>query len=102
AALAAQTPPATITLDDAIRLALTQQPDVLSAQAEVRSAAGQLRSSRSDLLPSINASASSSRFQNISGFGAGTLNGASTSIGASQLVYDLGRTTNSVAAARAQ
>lgn len=90
--------PGVLTLNDAISLALSRQPNIASASAGRRSAEGSLQSAESGLLPSVSVSASKLRQQDEpAGF-----QGASTSVSASQLIFDLGRTPHTVAAARAQ
>jgi outer membrane protein len=89
--------PAPLTLDAAILYAFEHQPEIAIAGASVRSAEGAAQSVRSALMPSVHASASKSRMQDEpAGF-----QGADTSVTASQLLYDLGRTSNTVASARA-
>lgn len=90
--------PGVLSLEDAISLALSHQPDMASAAGGTRTAEGALQTAESGLLPSVSLNASKSRQQDEpAGF-----QGASTSVSASQLVFDLGRTPHTVAAARAQ
>lgn len=90
--------PASMTLDQAIAQALANHPSIASAAAGRRSAEGAVMSARSALLPSVQASASKSRIQDEPPL----FEGASTSVSASQLLFDLGRTPHTIAAAQAQ
>ncbi|HEY3266788.1 MAG TPA: TolC family protein [Armatimonadota bacterium] len=97
AALAPASGADTLSLDEAIRYALSHQPDVATARAQAQSASGQLRVAASGYLPTVSVSASTGRIQDQpSGYQA-----AATTVSARQLLFDLGRTPYSVAAARA-
>lgn len=112
-------------LDEAVRIALAHQPEVATAQANLRSAQGVLRAERSSLRPQVSVSLSQQALRpfNITGsggqqvggiggggaigggtFGSGNTNSlgltGSTTVQGSQLLYDFGRTSASVAAAR--
>ncbi|HEY3412060.1 MAG TPA: TolC family protein [Armatimonadota bacterium] len=90
--------PASMTLEQAIAQALANHPSVASAAAGSRSAEGAAISAKSGLLPSVQASVSKSRMQDETPL----FEGSSTSVSASQLLYDLGRTPQSIAAAQSQ
>lgn len=113
-------------LDEAVRIALAHQPDLVTAQASVRSARGALRAERSAQRPQVSASLSQQVMRpfNITGTGGQQVGGiggggggigggvqgfgntnslgltGSTTVQGSQLLYDFGRTSASVGAAR--
>jgi outer membrane protein len=93
----AEAPPS-MTLEQAIEQALANHPNVASAAAGRRSAEGAAMSAKSALLPTVQANASKSRMQDESPL----FEGSSTSVSASQLLFDLGRTPHNIAAAQAQ
>jgi outer membrane protein len=115
-------------LDEAVRIALAHQPDVETARASLRSAQGALRVERSARRPQVTLSLSqqvtrpfdivaSSATQAAGGSGGGATPGTgsaaagttsslgvtgSSSVQGSQLLYDFGRTSANVAAARSE
>lgn len=111
AIVSAQTPPAPpprLTLQDAVGLAVQNHPQVLTAQHEINVANQQIIEARAPYYPAVTADATGSEANHTARIGAGFLNAPSlfTRLGQgvnfSQLITDVGRTSNLVASSRLQ
>jgi len=107
----AQTPPAQpprLTLQDAVGMAIQNHPQVLAAQSEVNVANQQVVEARAPYYPALSADVTGSEANHGARIGAGFLNAPSlfTRLGQgvtfSQLITDVGRTSNLVASSRLQ
>src|SRR5205807_3762360 len=86
-----------LTAEEAVSIALKNQPLVGIAKANVLSAHGRVQQATSDLLPNFNASGSytqSTTFRG--GTTGGTPNRFNTSVNVDQLLFDFGRTRDTV------
>ena len=79
----------TLTLDDCIGLALKNEPSIRQAQAQVEGQTGAVEQSKSNLLPGTSVRTSTN-------LGDNNGKGTSLTLGASQLIYDFGRSTSAL------
>ncbi|MBV9867007.1 MAG: TolC family protein [Abitibacteriaceae bacterium] len=106
---------APLTADEAARIALRNQPNVVIANAGIMAAQGRVQQVRSGLGPTIGVGAGYTNVRNISGNstqGGGTTNtpsgsvvttpGYQSSVNTRQLLFDFGRTRNEVRQASSQ
>ncbi len=100
-----------LTVREAVQTALANHPDVALSRNDVQSAAGGVRVQRSGLGPTVTVSLSQQTQQSFAlSSGSGAVGGAGNILGlagstgaqAQQLLYDSGRTKDSMAAARHQ
>lgn len=91
-----------LTLDEAIRLALTNSAAVLEARAAVETSETQLRQARADYFPSINASAGYTRAKDYGPVGGPATDHYGTGLSLSEDFFSFGRTAAAVHEARAK
>ncbi len=90
-----------IRAEDAARIALREQPNILVARAQLLAAQGRSQEARAALYPTASISADYSRFQNIHNSGSGS-SGFNSSLTVRQLVFDFGHTLDLVRQATSQ
>ena len=101
-------PPRKLSLRQAEDLALASHPQVQAAQNEASAAGERVREARSAYYPSVSADLTGSQSNHDARFGAGSLSASrlfdrfGQGISVSQLITDLGRTSNLVASSKLQ
>src|SRR5712692_6162605 len=102
----AQTPPPKLSLKDAEALAIKNHPQILAAESEIGYANQQVTEARSGYYPTLNAEVTGSQANHLARIGAGFLTDSrlfsrfGQGITFSQLITDVGRTSNLVASSR--
>ena len=90
-----------LTLRSCIELALKNQPAILAARESVNAGQGRVTQSRSPYLPQVNASTGYSENHSLGGaFGDSTAKSYTTTLSVNQVIYDFGRSGNTLDAAR--
>lgn len=92
--------PLTLTQEDSVRIALERQPDLRIPEADLRAARGRTTRARSGLFPSVELQGTWLAQDSLSAGGQAAE--AQTAMDLEQLLYDFGRTSSEVAAARAR
>ncbi len=92
--------PRFLSAEEAVRLALEHQPDLLIPEAEVLGARGRTTQDRAGLLPTLDLRSSHERSGSLSG--AGNSSEAQVSLGVRQLLWDFRRTSAQVAGSQAR
>jgi outer membrane protein len=83
--------------DEAVAIALKNQPDVGIARGNLLSSQGRVQQAASDLLPNFTANGSLTRSRTFrGGSGGGGSNQVSTSVNVDQLLFDFGRTRDAL------
>ena len=94
-----------ISLDEAVKLALTKNPAITISQSEVEAAQGRVTQARSGYLPQVSVSSGYDRRYSYSPGSTGRLNDSAyddyaARATASQLIYDFGQTTGKIGQSR--
>ena len=90
-----------LTLRDCVDLALKNQPAIKAARESVNAGQGRVMQARSPYLPQVNASTGYSENRSLGGaFGDSVAKSYTTTLSVNQVIYDFGRSGNTLDAAR--
>jgi outer membrane protein len=90
-----------LTLRDCVDMALKNQPAIMAARESVYAGQGRVTQARSPYLPQVSASTGYSENHSLGGaFGDSIAKGYTTTLSVNQMIYDFGRSGNTLDAAR--